>query len=89
MKKVKNMDELMHTLWEYAAACRLEGCYDLEMKREREEGETMAGQNRERLEELGTAAKELKNLWESLDVVRSVDMEAAFVCGLRLGLDLR
>ena len=83
------MDELTRTLWEYASQCRLEGCYDLGMKKDREDGEKMAGKNREQLEQAGAIAKELENLWESLELVRSVDMEAAFTCGLRLGLSLR
>ena len=40
------MNDLTRTLWEYAGKCRLEGCYDLDMQREREENETMAGRNR-------------------------------------------
>ena len=83
------MDELTRTLWEYACRCRLEGCYDMDMKKDREDGETMAKLNRKSLEQMDTAAKELENLWESLELVRSVDMEAAFACGLRLGLSLR
>lgn len=83
------MDELTRALWDYASQCRLEGCYDLNMKTNREDGETMAGRNRERLAQAGAAEKELENLWESLELVRSVDMEAAFICGLRLGLNLR
>ena len=83
------MDELTRTLWEYASQCRLEGCYDLDMKKDREDGKTMAERNREHLKQTGLAAKELENLWESLELVRFVDMEAAFTCGLRLGLSLR
>ena len=33
------MDELTRILWEYACKYRLEGCYDLAMKEEREENE--------------------------------------------------
>ena len=83
------MDELTRTLWEYASQCRLDGCYDMDMKKDREDGAAMADRNRERLEQVGAAAKELENLWESLALVRSVDMEAAFTCGLQLGLSLR
>lgn len=83
------MDELTRTFWEYASKCQLEGCYDLEMKKEREDGEEMAGWNRKSLEETGLAAKEVENLWEALELVRFVDMEAAFPCGFRLGSSFR
>ena len=83
------MDELTRVLWEFAAACRLEGCYDLNMKKDREDGKTMAEWNLEHLKGTEIAAKELENLWEALELVRSVDMEAAFTCGFRLGLSLR
>ena len=82
------MDELTRVLWEYASDCRLESCYDQQMKKERRDGETTAERNMERLEEAGAAGKELEKLWEALVLVRSVDMEAAFTCGLRLGLSL-
>lgn len=83
------MHELTRTLWEYAQKCRLKGCYDLNMKREREEGEETALWNRDRLEKTSAASKELEILWNSMELVRLVDMEAAFVCGLHLGLSLR
>ena len=83
------MDELTRILWEYASQCRLEGCYDLEMKRDRADGEKMAGINRALLAEAGSIPKAVENLWDSLELVRTVDREAAFACGLRLGLSLR
>ena len=83
------MDELTRILWEYASQCRLDACYDLTMQRDRSGGEEMASQNRECLEQTGGGAKELEGLWASLELVRTVDMEAAFACGLRLGLSLR
>lgn len=83
------MDELTRILWDYACECRLEGCYDLQMKKAREEEETMAHRNRARLEELDGAEDGLEKLWYGLDIVRNVDMEAAFTCGLQLGLALR
>ena len=83
------MDELIQVLWDYASKYWLEGCYDLARKTEREEGEKMAGLNRERLEAQGTLTKELDNLCDNLELVRTVDMEAAFICGLQLGLALK
>ena len=83
------MDELTRVLWDYACQCRLEGCYSLEMKTMREEEEKMTGRNREHMEKAGCPAKDLENLWYSLEVIRTVDMEAAFTCGLRLGLALK
>ena len=85
------MDELTRTLWKYAGKYRLEGCYDLDMQQEREESETMADRNRKRLEELcsAQALERAEELCYYLEVLRSVDQEAAFLCGLRLGLSLR
>ncbi|MCI8475049.1 MAG: hypothetical protein HFF07_06895 [Oscillospiraceae bacterium] len=85
------MDELTRTLWKYAGKYRLEGCYDLDMQQEREESETMADRNRKRLEERCTpqAAERVGELCYCMEVLRAVDAEAAFVCGLRLGLSLR
>ncbi len=80
------MDELTRILWEYACECRLEGCYDLQMKKAQQEEEEMVGRN---LEKLDCQAKVLENLCYSLDIIRTVDMEAAFTCGLRLGLSLK
>lgn len=83
------MDELTRILWDYACQCRLEGCYDLQMKQARQEEETMAERNRARLEELNGAKDGLEKLCYSLDILRTVDMEAAFACGLQLGLALK
>lgn len=85
------MDELTRTLWEYAKQRLLEGCYDLGMMREREDNETMADRNRKSLEELCSprAVGRVGELCYCLEVLRMVDVEAAFACGLRLGLSLR
>ena len=83
------MDELTRILWDYACKCRLEGCYDLRMITARAEEEEMAGRNQARLEELDAAKDTLDKLCYSLDIIRTVDMEAAFTCGLQLGLSLK
>lgn len=85
------MDELTHILWDYAADSRLEGCYDQQMKKERDENQEAAGWSREKLEELcpAQALEQVKNLCYYFEVLRAVNMEAAFTCGLRLGLSLR
>lgn len=83
------MDELTRILWDYACKCRLEGCYDLRMKTARAEEEEMAGRNHARLEALDGAEDRLEKLCYSLDIIRTVDMEAAFTCGLQLGLSLK
>ena len=85
------MDELTRILWEYAADCRLESCYDQQMKKEREENEEAIGWSRKKLEELcpSQALEQVENLCYYLEVIRAVDEEAAFTCGLRLGLSLR
>jgi hypothetical protein len=31
----------------------------------------------------------VENIFDALEILRTVDMEAAFTCGLRLGLSLR
>ena len=85
------MDELTRILWEYACKYRLEGCYDLTMKEEREENEEAIDQCRKLLEKLcsAQALERAEELCYYLEVLRSVDQEAAFLCGLRLGLSLR
>ena len=83
------MDELTRILWDYACKCRLEGCYDLQMKTARAEEEGMSGRNQARLKELDGAKEETEKLCYSLDIIRTVDMEAAFTCGLQLGLSLK
>ena len=80
------MDELTRILWEYASDCRLEGCYDQQMRREREENEAAIDQSQRKLEVL--CPEQAKDLFYYLEVLRAVDMEAAFSCGLRLGLFL-
>lgn len=82
------MDELTRVLWDYACQCRLDGCYDLQTKAAREEEEELAGRNRAHLEESGAEKDALESLWDGLELIRAMDMEAAFVCGLRLGLSL-
>lgn len=85
------MDELTRILWEYAGRYRLEGYYDKSMQEEREENERVALKNRETLETL--CSQDLREridvLSDALETIRAIDEEAAFSCGLRLGLSLR
>lgn len=85
------MDELTRILWEYAGKCRLEGCYDRSMQEEREEHEKAIDWSRRKLAELcpAQALEQVENLCYCMEVMRAVDEEAAFTCGLRLGLSLR
>ena len=85
------MDELTQALWEYAGKYRLESCYDRHMQEEREENERAVKKNQEKLEKLCPAEiwERIEILCFSLEILRSVDEEAAFTCGLRLGLSLR
>lgn len=85
------MDELTRFLWEYACQYRLEGCYDAVSQQNRAECERLAKRNRIKLEQLCSpeARKRLENFCDQLQDIHSEDMEAAFTCGLRLGLALR
>ena len=85
------MDKLTHALWEYANKYRLESCYDRHMQEERKENEQVACKNREKLESLCSAEiwARIENLSDALEIIRFVDEETAFLCGLRLGLSLR
>ena len=85
------MDELTRTLWEYARKYRMESCYDRCMREEREENEKALVWSQKKLEELcsSPALEQIKNLCCYWEVLRAVDGEAAFTCGLRLGLSLR
>ena len=85
------MDDLTRVLWKYAAECRLEACYDRTMQEERRENEQALSQNRKRLKELCPAPvlERVEDLCYYLEVLRAVDQEAAFACGLHIGLSLR
>ena len=85
------MDELTRFLWEYACQYRLEGCYDAASRQNRTESERCATRNRAELEGLCSpeALKRLENLCDQLENIHAEDTEAAFTCGLRLGLALR
>lgn len=84
------MNELTRVLWEYAV-CRLEGCYDRDSQKERRECEEAVAWNWEQLEALCPSPvwKQVEALSGCLETIRSIDMEAAFICGLRLGQELR
>ena len=84
------MDELTRILWEYACKYRLESCYDRNMQEERQENEEAADFSRKKLEELcsSQALGQMEDLCYCMEVIHSVDEEAAFTCGLRLGLSL-
>lgn len=85
------MDELTRVLWEYASSCRLDAFYDREAQQGREECVHAIECNRKILEQACPP-----ELYESATIIcecgeelRWRDMEAAFECGLRLGLSLR
>lgn len=84
------MDDLTRILWEYAAAYRLETCYSKDDKDNRTAAEQMAGKAMEKLQKTCSAENldRLDALWSGLEEVRSEDMEAAFACGLSVGLSL-
>ena len=84
------MEELTRVLWEYAA-CRLEGSYDREAQKERQECMEIADWNRSRLQAVcfPEALTWTENLCFCFETIRCIDMEAAFVSGLQLGLKLR
>ena len=61
------------------------------MQEEREDNENMMQRNQEKLKVLCSAElkERVENIFDALEILRTVDMEAAFTCGLRLGLSLR
>ena len=85
------MDELTHVLWTYASRYRMDGCYDASSQQHRAECERMVLRNRAELERLCSpeARKRLDSLCDHWEDIRAEDLEAAFTCGLRLGLSLR
>lgn len=85
------MDELTRILWEYACKYRLESCYDRYMQEERKENEEVLQKNQEKLKNLCSVElwTKIDNLSDALETIRLIDEEAAFLCGLRLGLSLR
>ena len=85
------MDDLTRALWQYGSKYQLESCYDQSMQEEREDNENMMQRNQEKLKVLCSAElkERVENIFDALEILRTVDMEAAFTCGLRLGLSLR
>ena len=53
--------------------------------------DNMMQRNQEKLKVLCSAElkESVENIFDALEILRTVDMEAAFTCGLRLGLSLR
>ena len=85
------MVDLTRVLWRYSSKYQLESCYDQSMQEEREDNENMMQRNQEKLKVLCSAElkERVENIFDALEILRTVDMEAAFTCGLRLGLSLR
>lgn len=85
------MDDLIHVLRDYAFHCILEGCYDASSRKEREENARMLGQNMDHLRSVCAPeiVERVEILLDILEGIRAEDMDAAFTCGLRVGLALR
>lgn len=85
------MDDLTRVLWQYASKYQLESCYDQSMQEERGDNENVMQRNQEKLKVLCSTElwERVENLFDASEILRTVDMEAAFTCGLRLGLSLR
>lgn len=84
------MNDLTRVLWEYASTYQLETCYNKANQENRKAAEQMAETALEKLQK--TCPPEILDrldaLWSGLEEIRSEDMEAAFVCGLSVGLSL-
>ena len=78
------MDDLPRVLWQYASKYQLESCYDQSMQEEREDNENMMQRNQEKLKVLCSAElkERVENIFDALEILRTVDMEAAFTCAL-------
>ena len=85
------MDDLTQVLRDYAFRCLLEGCYGAASREEREDCAHMLGRNMERLQAMCSpeALERVQILLETQEGIRAEDMDAAFTCGLRVGLALR
>lgn len=85
------MEELMRVLWEYASRYRLDGFYDRDAQRSREECAHAVAKNRAALEEFSPpdVLKRVSAICDCAEELRLRDMEAAFACGFRLGASLR
>ena len=85
------MDEITRVLWDYAAAYRLDTCYSKDDQDNRTAAARMAERALEKLRKTCTPENldRLEALWSGLEELRCEDMEAAFVCGLHMGLCLR
>lgn len=85
------MDDMVHVLWEYASRYRLDGFYDRDAQRGRDGCACAAEKNRIALEAAcpPDLLRRVSALCDSLEEIRSYDMEAAFACGFHLGTSLR
>ena len=85
------MDDLTRVLRDYAFRCLLEGCYCAASREEREDSERMVGRNMELLQTMCSTETldRVHILLETQEGIRAEDMDAAFACGLKVGLALR
>ena len=84
------MDDLTRVLCDYAYDNLMEGSYGIRSRSIRRENQFQAER---RLDRLCAAhpklREELEDMLEELSVAAGEDMDAAFTCGLRVGLALR
>ena len=85
------MEELMRVLWYYARDCRLSGCYNREASQGRQQCIQGVEGGWEKLKGLCTpeALQRVEALCDCYEELREREAEAAFVCGFRLGMELR
>lgn len=85
------MQEVIRVLWEYASKYRLDGFYDRDAQQSRNECLRAVERNQEELEKLcpPELSRRVAALCDCAEELRLRDTEAAFTCGLRLGLSLR
>ena len=84
------MDDLTRVLCDYAYDHLLESSYGIRSQMIQREKRYQAER---RMNQLCAAAPELRDeleaMWEELSVAAGEDMDAAFTCGLKVGLALR
>lgn len=81
----------MTALWKYASQHRLAGCYDANSQQARADAARMVEVNVKAMKAgcPPEVLKQLDNICCGMEEIHDEDIEAAFVCGFRLGCALK
>lgn len=84
------MDDLTRVLCDYAYDNLLESCYGIQGRRAQWDSRYQAERRIKKLcVDRPELREDLEAIWEELALAAGEDMDAAFTCGLKVGLALR